>query len=157
METAPREKAPTTRRRRISRLALAATLSVAIAGALAACNPAPGEGRIRLQGGVVGRASGPVAQCHGPGHYADEYGSWEWAGEVNGESVNLQVVDIGSYVIAFLKVESLEWYGASTASEGWSFTVLDGVARIHAVFEPWTPTPDAPLVEATLVLTCPGT
>ena len=46
---------------------LAVSLSVAVVAGLAACDPAPGEGRIRLQGGFVGTASGPDAQCHGPG------------------------------------------------------------------------------------------
>ena len=146
------KRVPAMKRRR---RAVAAAGAVAVVLALAvACTPPPGAGRIKLAGVVNGSISGGTAECFGPGENGDHYGAWAWTGEVDGHVIDVQTADLGWTTAAVLWVDDTDSYGAVEASEGWSFSVEDGVARLHALTVPLA-NQTGPGIEVTLTLTCP--
>jgi hypothetical protein len=136
-------------------VAVAGVLAVVMALAVA-CTPPPGAGRIRLSGVVNGSASGGTAECFGPGENGDHYGLWTWSGEVDGHVIDVNAADLGTMKAATLFVDDTDFYGAADTSEGWSFSVEDGVARLHALTVPLG-NQTGPGIDVTLTLTCPAT
>ena len=142
--------------RRHRRAIVLATLVALVIALAAACDPAPGTGRIRLSGAVVGTDWDGTVGCFGPGHIpaSDDYGSWEWDGEVDGQPVEVLIANYLLWYRARLTIGSdTYWAGLPFEDDGSRFTIAEGVGRWRATMSDSTSPPST--VDVVLTFTCP--
>jgi len=148
---------PKRRVRRGRRAVVLVTLVGLVIALAAACDPAPGTGRIRLSGAVVGTDWDGTVGCFGAGHIpaSDDYGSWEWDGEGDGQRVEVLIANYLVWYRARLTIGThTYWAGSPFEDDGSRFTIADGVGHWRATMSDSSAPPNT--VDVVLTFTCPA-